>query len=293
MIAGGSGDSADFDTARSLLLRALDEANDGNVENSLVAFEEIVVRFGGSGFVDVRGIAAEALLSRAAVFEQTGRIEAAISCLDDVVAQFGDDEDEVVAIHVAWAMNNKGALLWQLGAKSSALGAYRASVARFGDSRTPRIAERVIDALDSIRALRSDLGFHDDATRAAREVIRRTANGMPSTLRWRARALVDQGLDHRRRGKFKAALNAFEAVIQLDEKTNDPTELDASVAWAYADKAGVLVERKRYDEASAAADALLTRFEGRDDPDVRSAIAAGRVNKEHARQALRRLRGAP
>lgn len=289
----GPGDSVDFETAHSLFLRAVAEGNNGNIEKSLIAFEEIVLRFGGSGFVDVRGIAAEALLNRAAVFEQTGRIEAAISGLDDLVAQFGDDEDEVVAIHVAYAMNNKGAHLWQLGAKSSALGAYRASVARFGDSRTPRIAERVIDALDSIRALQWDLGFYDDAARAAREVIRRTANGTPSTLRWRARALTDVGLDHRRRGKSKAALNAFDAVIQLDEKTNDPTELDASVAWAYANKAAVLCESKRYDEAFAAADALSARFEGRDDPDVRSAIAAARVNKEHAQQALRRPPGAP
>lgn len=272
--------------ARRLLQRAVDAANDGRPLQAIPIFGEIEGRFSTGKSGSVRAVAAEALLNRAAVYEALDRVPEALGDHDAIVRRFGGDDDERVLIHVAWAMNNRGVLLWRRGERRHALEAYRSLVDRFDRSDSPMIQERVVDALDSMMTILSELDHRDEALQVAEEILRRRGLDDSTAPLFRARALMFEGLEFRRRKELERALQAFDQVIALASRRGGDTELDEHAAWAYADKAATLLDTGMYEAAIAAVDTAVERFPGRGEPALRPALAAAIVNKAHALRKL-------
>lgn len=276
--------------ARSQLERAIEAVDAGRLENAIAEFSEIETRFAGEHRPGVREVVAEAIFGRARALEGLGRIDESIAAYDEVIVQFGLEGRTEIQMHVALAMNNRAILLWRRGDRQDSLATFRELVDRFGRWLEPEMEELVLDALDSMRVIFIELGQPDAALAVSDELLDRPSGENLSSVSLRLRALMFQGVEFQQRKKFDHALRAFDTVIDLSARHRGESVLDEYVAWAYTDKAAVLVEEGQYDEARSTVEAAEQRFSGRSEPEIQVALASARVNKGHALRELGRLR---
>ncbi|MFH0778479.1 MAG: hypothetical protein V2A71_07585, partial [Candidatus Eisenbacteria bacterium] len=116
-------------------------------EQALVAYDELVGRFGDDEMPEVRKWVAKALFIKGATLRQLNRPEDELDAWDELLGRFGDDETPEVRKWGSTALFSKGVVLRQLNRPEDALAAYDLLVARFGDDEAPEVRKWVAKAL--------------------------------------------------------------------------------------------------------------------------------------------------
>ena len=142
-------EQAEFLAAQEIYDKAVALQNQNRREDALVAFDEVVRRFGDSDVPILLEPVATALVSKGLMLRVSNRREDALVAFDEVVRRFGDSDVLDLLESVATALVFKGLTLDDLDRLEDALVAFDEVVHRFGDSDVPDLLESVAKALVS------------------------------------------------------------------------------------------------------------------------------------------------
>jgi tetratricopeptide (TPR) repeat protein len=203
-----------------------------------------------------------ARFERALLLSELGDLEVAADAYADAAATPADLDDPDQRHEVAMAQLNRGICLDAVGDHDGALGAYDELVDRFGHADDPVTRDQVVRArVNRISSLLAVDEVHDALTGAERLIAELDptealeAEQLAMTVRLRAAAL--RALDRRD--------EAADALVEVDRCTDEDPAARAQVAAAHRERAEVLAELGRSDEAVAVLEAAVARFT--DDPD--------------------------
>ncbi|MDP8224404.1 MAG: MBL fold metallo-hydrolase, partial [Candidatus Lernaella stagnicola] len=110
---------------------------------ALVAYDEVVSRFGEAEATELLEPVAMALFNKGVLFKAQERFDEALAACDEVVSRFGEAEATELLVQVAKALFNKGVLLEAQERFEDALAAYDAVVSRFGKAEATELLELV------------------------------------------------------------------------------------------------------------------------------------------------------
>ena len=166
-------EQAEFLAAQEIYDKAVALQNQNRREDALVAFDEVVRRFGDSDVPILLEPVATALVSKGLMLRVSNRREDALVAFDEVVRRFGDSDVLDLLESVATALVFKGLTLDDLDRLEDALVAFDEVVHRFGDSDVPDLLESVAKALVSKGLTLGRLNRLEDALASLDEVVRR------------------------------------------------------------------------------------------------------------------------
>ena len=272
-------EQAELLAAREIFGKAVALKNQNRLEDALVAFDEVVRRFGDSEIPMVSCLVALALSGKGYVLDDLDRLEDALTAYDEVVHRFAESHMPVVLGLVAMVLVSKGIALGRLNRPEDALAACEEVVRRFGDSETPALPESVALALFGKGRALDDLDRLEDALTAYDEVVHRFGDSeVPVVLGLVARALVSKGFILGRLDRPEDALAACEEVMHRFGDSEVPVVLE-SVAKALFGKGHALDDLDRLEDALTAYDEVVHRFGDSEVPVVLESVAKALVSK--------------
>lgn len=253
------------------LRRRCDEMFERHEQGDLagaLALATAVVADAAAGDLDepvVRESLFTARFERALVLTELGDLEEAAAAYADAATTPSDPSDPDHRHELAMAGLNQGICLDAIGAHEEAIAAYDAMLARFRDADDPVTADQVIRARVNRAAALLAVDRIGEALTAAETLIpgldagdALEAEQLAMCMRLRAAAL-------------RASARQTEAVAALedvDRCTDEDPAARTQVIAAHRDRAQVLVELDRAEEALATLDAVVDRFGADDTPPV-------------------------
>ncbi|HEY2912753.1 MAG TPA: tetratricopeptide repeat protein [Candidatus Angelobacter sp.] len=250
-----------FKWARALLRKGFVLGELKRYEEAIIAYDEVVKRFGNATESAVREQAARALNNVGFILGKLNRDEEAIVTYDEVVRQFGDAPDPGTGEAVAKSLRNKGIVLVKLKRKKEAIIAYDEVIKRFGDATEPAVCEQVVVALRNKGAILGELKQPEDAIIVYDEVIKRFGDATEPAVREQvAMCLFSKGFVL---GELKRREEAVVAYDEIVTRFRGATESVVSehVAYALFNKGIALSELNSSKEAIAAYEELVRRYE--------------------------------
>ena len=166
-----------------------------DMASAVLAYEEVVERFGASEDPNLQWRVATALTDKGDAFRQLDDPASAVLAYEEVVERFGASEDSVLRQLVVTALDFKGDAFRQLGDMASAVLAYEEVVERFGASEDPDLQKWVATALTDKGHAFQQLDDPASAVSAYEEVVERFGASEDINLR----LLVATALDLQRR----------------------------------------------------------------------------------------------
>lgn len=239
---------------KGLLLKAHDQ-----LDRALMAFEEILVRFGEDPDPAVRQVVAGAHRGRAQVLVELGHIDQAVAGFDDVVALFDGDEELELRQQVYETLVRKAITLAEAERPAEAV-ALDGELTRRYDRLVAQIQGERHGGLDGGPAAR----VHELA----------------------AAARLNHGVALATLGRTDEALAAYDEVVARNHHLAArcdaplPVAVRRTAAVALLCRAEALEEREQMDAALAAYGAVVTRFGDDEDPAVRAAVDQAREARD-------------
>ena len=250
-------EQAELLAARKIFGKAVALKNQNRLEDALVAFDEIVRRFGDSEIPMVSCLVALALSGKGYVLDDLDRLEDALTAYDEVVHRFAESHVPDLLSLVAMVLVSKGITLGRLDRPEDALAAYDEVVRRFGDSEMPALLKSVARALVRKGIALGRLDRPEDALAAYDEVVRRFGDSeMPALLESVAEALVSRGFTLGRLNRTEDAVATFDEVVHRFGDSESPAFRRATEC-ALLIKADFDIECQRYKAAIEAAGRVL------------------------------------
>ena len=285
----GTTDISPEQEARELFETAATLRPSRGTDDALVAFDQVVRRFGACEHPAVLKWVAKALVNKGVLLREANEIEAALDAYDEVVRRFGLSESPVVLEAVAGALVNKTSALGCLGRPEDVLAVCDEVVRRFGASDTPYLRESVAKsfinkgvALDTLNRPDEELAVYNEAWR------RFGMTETPSGLALVARILVYRGTTLANLNRLEEAVAEWdEVVLRFGESETDILRI--LVADALVNKAVALGKLKRLESALAACEEVVRRFAASEIPILRERVAKALVGKGVALGRLNRL----
>lgn len=102
-----SGDAIDIKIAMTLYNQGVALKANGQIEEAIAAYQEVVDRFGGTKDQDIKVLVAEARVNQGVALNANGQMEAAIAIYDEVERRYLDSGDEELLDKVACAQCNR------------------------------------------------------------------------------------------------------------------------------------------------------------------------------------------
>jgi tetratricopeptide (TPR) repeat protein len=236
----------------------------GELDAALAACDALLADAAAGDVTDpvVRESLFAARFERALLLTELGDLAAAAEAYAVAAGSPADLDDPDQRHEVAMALLNRGVCLDTVGDHRGALGAYDELVGRFGDADDPVTRDQVIrarvnraSALLAVDELHEALTVADGLITELDPTEALEAEQLAMTVRLRAAAL--RGLD--RRDEAAASL------ADVDRCTDEDPAARSQVAAAQRERAEMLAELGRSDEAIAILEAAVERFT--DDPD--------------------------
>ena len=284
---GSTGESAER-AARELFKTTAAWNVQNRAEDTVMACDEVVRRFGDSEILTVLKWVAKALANKGAALGALNRPQDALEACDEVVRRFGKSETPDLLDSVAKAFANKGVALGALNRPQDALEACDEVVRRFGESETPGLLDSVATALANKGVALVALNRPQDALEACDEVVRRFGESeTPDLLGRVATALANRGAALGALNRPQDALEAYDEVVRRFGKNETPALLE-QVATALVNKGAALGALNRSQDALEACDEVVRRFEESETPALLEQVATALVNKGAALGALNR-----
>lgn len=205
----------------------------GATERAMALWDEIVGRYGDDRDSSIRRLVARALVERAELLAVSGQRSEAVVVADAAAARFGDELAADEPMLLARAIGTKGMALASEGRYEEAIDVFNVLVARFGDSPSlPLRTQCALALLNTAIALEA-LGRDDEAAEARRLVVARFGD---------------------------AAVVAFDNNLEQFANASGPGVAEQIVSELF-NKASVLRDLGRTDEALRATEELLERFD--------------------------------
>lgn len=213
-----------------------------------------------------------ARFTRALVLTDLEELELAAAAYQEAASTPADLDDPDQRHEVAMALLNRGVCLDAVGDHATAVEAYDEVVARFHGADDPVTADQVLRARVNRAAALLAAGQVEQALAATDALLDELDPELPSATEQRAMTLRLRAVALRALGQVPDALEALDAVARLP--ADDPAARLQVVA-ADQERAELLVELGRPEEAVALLDAAVTRT--RQDPDPAVADATGEL----------------
>ncbi len=177
------GTAAELRINSALFNKGVVQAQLGDWEAAIAAYDELVRRTGGSTALGLRENAVRALFNKGASLAGHHRFEEAIAVYDELVTRYSDATEPSFREAVAKALINKGIALAELDRPVEALSVLDDVVARWDNSRDPVLQERAARALVNRAATLIKLGESAAAIDTYNEVLVRFSDESHPTLR--------------------------------------------------------------------------------------------------------------
>lgn len=245
----------------------LEQHESGDLESALDVAERLAADAAGADITDpiVRESLFTARFERALILSELGELADAAVAYADAAETPADLDDPDQRHEIAMALLNRGICLDAIGNHDAAIAAYDLVLSRFRGADDPVTADLVVRT----RVNRASALLAEDrvgeALTAAEVLIGELdpadtleAEQLAMCVRLRAAALTAS----------ERAADAAEALTAVEVCTDADPAARAQVAAALRERATVLLELARTEEAIAALDRLADRFPDEDDPAV-------------------------
>jgi len=254
----------------------------GRFKDAVIAYEQILERFGESTAPELREAVADALNNRGVMLGRLDCAEDALVSYEQVVERFGESAAPELRERVATALVNKGLRLADLGRVEDAVVTYDQVVTRFGDDTGRALHKQVAKALVNKGLTLADLRQLDrakEATVAWEQVVDRFGEANTLALR----KLVAKALFTR-----VSCSTTWRAPMQRYSRTNRLSLVSAAdtdgrfannVAKALFKQGVILGDHGGFEEAAIAYEQVVEHLGEAIEPPVRKLVAKALFNK--------------
>ena len=284
-----SGASPAPSVGKELLVKGMELAESGRLQDAVAAWDEVVRRFGESDASADLGLVSLALVNKGQALGGLGRSEEALRLWGEVAERFeGDNRPENLAM-VANAQTNRGTLLEQLGRYEEALAVWQQVEDRFGTSDMPEwVALVIADCYQHRCADLFELNRTEEALATCDRAVDRFGESvMPGVVDAVAGILLNKGIGLVAAHRNEEALEVWDE-IERRFGTSDEPGISKHVASALVGKGATLSLMNRPEEALEACNEALRRFRSSDEPYTIGAVAQSLLIKGSLLVALDR-----
>ena len=275
-------------TAKGLFQKGIMAAKQGQTDDALSAFDDVVRRFGESEISDLVELVAKALAGRGFVLDKLNRLYDAQAAWEELVYRFGKSENLEILVLIVEALMGRGFELKKLDRPKDALTAWDAVVDQYGESEKPEILVFVARALIGKGNILYELNRIKDALAIWNDVVHRFGRSENSVLLDQiAQSLVYKGFALSAIGQAKEALDSYKDVVHRFEKSKDP-DLCLSVALALTNMGFELDKLNRPNDALVIWDKVVHRFSESKMPTILELVAKSLINKGNLLEELDR-----
>ena len=246
--------------AKPLFQKAVELQKQDRLEESLAAWDEVVLRFGESRSPEVFQLVALAHYCKAEDLGELGRLEDALAAFEESGRRFGQGDTEVDVEMLADALLHKGITLAQLDRTEESLAVCEEVVRRFRKCPLQDVLEPVSAALFCKGIALISLNRREEALAAYEELERRLEESdTEEHLALLARTLFNKGVALGELDRTQESLTVYEEVIRRfkESETSDHFEM---VAKALVNKGSALGELDRPEEGLTAYEEVIERF---------------------------------
>ena len=258
----------------------------GDFAAAIMAYHELIVRFGTTDDPDLQMRVAWALSDKGDTQRELGDFTAAIATYEDLIKRFGDSEAPECQTVVVLALFDKGDMQRELGDFGSAIAIYEDLIKRSGDSEAPECLYSVPWALLHKGNMHKDLDDFASAIVSYEALIERFGGSDALESQFPvAWALCQKADMHGESGDFEAVLAACDEVSPRFGDSNAP-ELQVCIAWALSQKGDAHKELGDFEAAIAVYDELIECFGDIAEPAIQEQVAWTLVHKGDAYKEL-------
>jgi tetratricopeptide (TPR) repeat protein len=277
--------------AHALITQAWLRRNVGDVEGAIAHYARVATRFQTDTNPGVRTEVAQALQAKGAELAKLGRDHEALAAFDDQLEFLANDRTVDARRQTAMALHGKVRMLFHEGSLDEAMIVADGLMDRFESEHDERAFELLRDALieaghELLTAERWEKAIEviDALIAGLQNSTEPTQRGMAALLlNDKALALTGLGQSHEAHitGNTMLAQLDDDALAALDQNiasTADTTDQRTTSrhVTALLQRAIVLGQLNRIDQAAQAFDDLIERFNPSDDPAVKKLVAAAR-----------------
>jgi tetratricopeptide (TPR) repeat protein len=259
--------------ARSLVRKGLKLTSQGQSEEAIALYDEVVSRFGRTTEPALQEQVARALVNKGFGLGSLGRTEEAMSVYQHIVTRFEAATDLVLQEGVARALINKGVSLASLGRNEEAISTFESVVSRFEAAEEPALRVQVGGALFNKGARLAAFGQSQDALSVYEDVISRFGTAKEVALRELVLgALFNKGVLLGSLGRIEEEISVYGDIVSRFGAATEPA-LREGVARALVNKGVRLASAGRTGEAISLYDEVVTKFENAAEPALREQVA--------------------
>ncbi|NOT19357.1 MAG: hypothetical protein HOP24_03655 [Sideroxydans sp.] len=176
-------DPGDVQIARTLLNAGITLGQMKRIDEAIVMYDEVVLRFGEATEAALREQVANALVNKGVTLGQMNRNDEEIAVYDEVVLRFGEATEAALREQVATALVNKGITLGQMNRNDEAIAVNDEVVLRFGEATEAALREQVATALVNKGITLGQMKRNDEAIVVYDEVELRFGEATEAALR--------------------------------------------------------------------------------------------------------------
>jgi tetratricopeptide (TPR) repeat protein len=260
----------------------------GNSEEAIVAYNELLRRFGDAEEPAIIETIANTLFNKGSQLRILNKNEEAIAVYDELLRRFADAQAPAIIETVAGALANRGNTLRRLDRNEEAIAAYDEILLRFAHAREPELRERIARALLNKGAALGVLSRSEEAIAVYDELLRRFADAQePVIIETIASALLNKGVRLAVLKRSEEAIAVYDELLRRFADAQEP-EIRETIAMALRNKGFRLGTLNRSEEAIAVYDELLRRFTDAQELPIQAQVAKALINKAAALGALNR-----
>ena len=258
----------------------------GDFAAAIMAYHELIVRFGTTDDPDLQMRVAWALSDKGDTQRELGDFTAAIATYEDLIKRFGDSEAPECQTVVVLALFDKGDMQRELGDFGSAIAIYEDLIERSGDSEAPECLYSIPWALLHKGNMHKELDDFASAIVSYEALIERFGGSDALESQFPvAWALCQKADMHGESGDFEAVLAACDEVSPRFGDSNAP-ELQVCIAWALSQKGDAHKELGDFEAAIAVYDEVIECFGDIAEPAIQEQVAWTLVHKGDAYKEL-------
>lgn len=200
--------------AWTLIAKGRASTSSGDLDAALLAFGDVVQRFGGSVDRTMQVLVAQALIHGGHAQRLLGDLDSALLAFEEVVQRIGSSRDNWRRLWVGRALICKGLTLHESGDNETALLVFKEVAKRYGKSKSVDIQQNVAQALHFLADITWQLGNIDSAASILEEIVLRFEESSDAKLQqFVAKALISIGLIREDLGELIDARAACDKVV--------------------------------------------------------------------------------
>ena len=268
--------------AMSIANLGKDKYRQGQIEEAIALFDRALSMFEQLDTFKSAPWAANLYVSKSYALARLSKIEEAVRVADELDSRFGSVGSPEISREVLISLCNKALLLLKSGRADDALAVVRDCTSRFNQDFIRKFSSVYIRLMRVNVAILDSLERRDDALRVCDQVIQRTdfvpddevADEIASIRLDRAQ-LLDEA------GTWDEAVTEYriisDAPVIGDHHADDETSL-----IAFVNQYVLLSKAERFDEAQAAYQGMVDRFNAVESPGIRQLFEKACLNKAAA-----------